>query len=225
MKRAAAALSLLLLAQAGCVIDMTGAPRPPGPDDPSWDDGTDVDARSDRTLLFYYGPMKIMPAEVVLLSISAFTGHDFGSWDTTTPEPTSEAFFDSANDQGSFYRHCRQLGGCMDHRIPLGRTNFVNTAYVLQLERAAVEACNDRDAFGMFPRGVAPDDTTSMIDVLRHQYLGAFGAEPDDTDIELSQTYLEGHVADPELGGMHPLESAGRGHCRALLTTNRFLFY
>jgi len=29
----------------------------------------------------------------------------------------------------------------------------------------------------------------------------------------------------PELTDVSALESAGRGHCRALLTTNRFLFY
>ena len=225
MKRVALALSALLLTQAACAMNLADAPTPPDPDDPAWDDGTDVDARSDRTLLFYYGPMKIMPAEVVLISIAAFTGHDFGSWDTTTPEPTSVAFFEAGNDQGTFYRHCRQLGGCMDHRIPLGRTGFVNTAYVLQLERAAVEACNDGAAFGMFPRGEAPDDTTAMIEVIRHQHARAFGEQPDDTDIELSQAYFESHVAAPEQSGVHPLESAGRGHCRALLTTNRFLFY
>ncbi len=168
--------------------------------------------------------MKIMLGESALYSIGAFTGHDFGTWDFTTPEPTSQAFFDSGNADGRYYRHCRQLGGCMEHRIPLGRTDFVNAGFVLQLERAAIEACNDPEAFGMFPRGTAPDGETA-VEVIRYQYVRAFGAEPDDEELALSRAYFEGHLAEPELTEVTPLESAGRGHCRALLTTNRFLFY
>ncbi len=198
-------------------------PDPTAPT-PSYDDDTDTRDSSDRTLRFYYGPMKIMNGENALFSIGVFTGHDFGGWDYTTPEPTSEAFFDSGNAEGRYYRHCRQLGGCMEHRIPLGRTGFVNTGFVLQLERAVIEACNDTEAFGMFPGNEAPE-TTAAIDVLRHQYRAAFGALPTDEELELSSVYFEGHIEDPERSDMSALESAGRGHCRALLATNRFLFY
>lgn len=229
MRPGTAILALLGAALLGtvpaCNADLSDGPVPPGGDDPIRDDGAGVATGSDRTLLFYYGPMKLIPAELVLHSIAAFTGHDFGAWDPTAPEPTSDAFNDAGNGEGTFYRHCRQLGGCLEHRIPLGRTGFVNTAYVLQLERAVVEACDDRSALGMFPGGTSPDESTSVIDVVRHQYLGAFGVEPDDTDVEISQAYFESHLASPEQEDVSPLESAGRGHCRALLTTNRFLFY
>ena len=33
------------------------------------------------------------------------------------------------------------------------------------------------------------------------------------------------HLADPEMTDVSALESAGRGHCRAILATNKFLFY
>ncbi len=197
--------------------DDAAVPRPRRPDD-------EPAGGSDRSLRFYYGPMKAMSAESILYSVAAMTGHDFGSWDYTAPDPATRAFADNANG-GPYYRHCRLLGGCMEHRIPLGRTSFVGTAYVLELERVAVEACYDREAFGMFPGRVAPGDGVRPVDVIDHQYVTAFGAAPTDQERDLSVAYFESHLASPEHGDISPLESAGRGHCRALLTTNRFLFY
>ncbi len=195
------------------------------PGDPVYDDNSEVDPASDRTLLFYYGPMKLMNGETILNSIAAVTGHDFGTWDFTAPDSLTDAFDDAGNSDGAFYRHCRFFGGCMQHRIPLERTSFVGTGYVLELERAVVEACSDRETFGMFPGRVAPAGTVSVADVIRHQYRVAFSAEPDADELDHSRTYFEGHLADPEAIDISALESAGRGHCRVLLTTNRFLFY
>lgn len=190
------------------------------------DDGNaDAGPPADRSLYFYYGPMKLMYGETILYSLEALTGHDFGGWDPTAPEPVSQAFAAAGNNTGSFYRHCRLLGGCMEHRIPLGRSSFVGTAYVLTLERAVVEACSDRAAFGMFPGGIAPDATVQAIDVINDQYRKAFGAPPATRDVELSLAYFDSHLGDPEFTDVSPLESAGRGHCRALLTSNRFLFF
>ena len=132
---------------------------------------------------------------------------------------------DSGNGGGSYYPHCRLFGGCMEHRIPQPRTSFVGTAYVLQLEKLAAEACYDREAFGMFPGGTAPGEGVQAIDVIEHQYMVTFGQKPTNKDLELSIAYFDSHLSDPEFGDVSALESAGRGHCRALLTTNRFLFY
>jgi len=194
-----------------------------GDDDDDYTDDPDGDG-SDRSLYFYYGPLKPMFAESILYSVEAITGHDFGSWDYTAPDPGSQAFTDAGNASG-YYPHCRLLGGCMEHRIPQARTSFVGTAYVLQLEKAVAEACYDRSAFGMFPGNQAPDSSVQAIDVINHQYMVAFGQTPSNKDLELSIDYFDGHLADPEFNDVSPLESAGRGHCRALLTTNRFLFY
>lgn len=223
---ARAALIGLALGLAGCSsLPADGPPATPEPDTgppplPLYPD----DPGSDRTLEFYFGPMKPMVGETILHSIAAFTGHGFGGWDFTAPEPVSRAFVDAGNSS-PFYRHCRLLGGCMEHRIPLGRTSFVGTAYVLELERAVVAACDDPAALGMFPGDGPADPRALPIDVIRHQYRKAFGEEPTDAELELSEAYFEGHVAAPERGDVSPLESAGRGHCRALLTSNRFLFY
>jgi hypothetical protein len=53
----------------------------------------------------------------------------------------------------------------------------------------------------------------------------AFGVLPSNQDLELSIGYFDSHLGDPEFGDVSAMESAGRGHCRGLLTTNRFLFY
>lgn len=199
----------------------------------SWDAGTrptapprtdDPSRGSDNALRFYYGPMKVLSAESILYSVAAITGHDFGEWDYTVPDPATGAFADSGNG-GAYYRHCRLLGGCMEHRIPLGRTSFVGTAYVLELERVAVEGCYDREAFGMFPGRAQPSADVRPIDVIQHQYLTIFGAVPTDAERDLSVAYFDEHLTSPEHGDISALESAGRGHCRALITTNRFLYY
>lgn len=177
------------------------------------------------TLSFYYGPMKPMYAESILFSMERITGHDFGAWNLTTPDPATAAFNNSGNASGAWYPHCRLLGGCMDHRIPLNRTSFLGTAYVLQLEKAAAEACYDRAAFGHFPGAVAPNASLQAIDIINHQFAAILGATPTTDDLTRSIKYFDAHVADPEFEDVSALESAGRGHCRALLTTNRFLFY
>lgn len=221
MRLAHSTVSLALtLALSGCQGWIDSGSAPDGADDPEVPgDG------SDRSLYFYYGPMKLLYAESILYSIERITGHDFGGWDATAPDPGTQAFTTAANNSGTFYLHCRLLGGCMEHRIPLGRTSFVGTAFVLQLEKAVAEACGDTAAFGMFPGGVAPTAAVQAIDVLRHQYLQAFGTEPAQADLDGSIAYFDDHLLAPELTTVSPLESAGRGHCRALLTTNRFLFY
>ena len=178
-----------------------------------------------RSLYFYYGPMKLMLGESILYSLEKVTGHDFGSWEPTTPDPATQAFVDAGNGDKQFYRHCRLLGGCMEHRIPQGRTSFVGTAYVLELEKSVTEACSDRSTFGMFPSAQAPDSKVSAQDIIRHQYVTAFGVEPTDGEKALSGTYFKLHLADPEFDDVSPMESAGRGHCRAILATNRFLFF
>lgn len=199
---------------------------PTGPEPTYSMDPRDKPAPADRTLLaFYYGPMKLMTGETILYSIAAFTGHGFGNFDFTAPDPGMQAFADAGNTQGTMYRHCTFFGGCMEHRIPLGRTSFMGTAYVLELERAVVEACNDRAVFGMFPGAAAPSGTTLAIDIVRHQFMKAFGEQPSDVDLQAAMAYMQSHILAPELTGMTPLESAGRGLCRALLTTNRFLLY
>lgn len=192
---------------------------------PSYTDVVDPASNDGRTLALYYGPMKLMYGESILHSITAVTGHGFGAFDFTSPDPGSQAFVDAGNGDGDFYRHCRLLGGCLEHRIPQPRTSFVGTAYVLELERAVVEACNDLDTFGMFPGEQAPDEGTQVGEVVEHQYRRAFGAPPSTADTERSIAYFESHMVDPEGDDVLPIESAGRGHCRALLTTNRFLFY
>ena len=219
------ALLLALAATASCTMPPASGPAGETPDDPVYDDGTSVDRASDRTLRFYYGPMKLMLGETILNSIAAATGHDFGDWDFTTPDPATTAFFEAGNGDGAYYRHCRLLGGCMEHRIPLGRTSFVGTAYVLQLEQAVGQACSDQEAFGMFPGGAAPPESASVDALIGHQYVTAYAAPPTDEELVLSRAYFESHLADPETSDVSPLESAGRGHCRALLSTNRFLFY
>mgnify|MGYP001573316440 CR=1 FL=1 len=208
-----AGLFAIVTACNSSVVDLN-RPAPGSPQDPT----------AAYPLYFYYGPMKLMTAESFLYSLEAFSGHSFGAWDETVPEPNSQAFSDAGNFNGQFYNHCRLLGGCLEHRIPLGRTSYVGTAWVLELERAVVEATTDRAAFGMFPGGVAPDGLQA-IDVIQHQYISLFGAHPSDEDLAASLAYFDGHLASPETTGMSPLESAGRGHCRALLGTNRFLFY
>jgi hypothetical protein len=196
----------------------------PSDDVPSYDSDVDGGGQG-HALTFYYGPMKLMLGESILYSVAAITHHDFGGWDFTAPDPATQAFVDSGNADDVFYRHCRLLGGCLEHRIPQARTSFVGTAYVLELEKAVTEACYDREAFGMFPSGQAPSAATQVIDLVRHQFRAAFAADASPAELERSIAYFDGHLAAPELDDISPLESAGRGHCRALLTTNRFLFY
>ena len=186
---------------------------------------TDAVGDDGRSLYFYYGPMKLMLGESILYSLEAVTGHDFGSWEVTTPDPATQAFVDSNNGEMQFYRHCRLLGGCMEHRIPQGRTSFVGTAYVLELEKAVTGACSERSTYGMFPGGQEPGVNVEALDIIRHQYLTAFGIEPTEAEQTLSLTYFKQHLADPEFDDVSALESAGRGHCRAILATNRFLFF
>jgi len=196
-----------------------------GGGDDDVDDPNDPNDPGDRSLYFYYGPMKIMYAETILYSIEAITGHDFGSWDYTAPDPGTQEFANAGNGNGGFYPHCRLLGGCMEHRIPQGRTSFVGTAYVLQLEKAVTEACYDRNAVGMFPGDQAPGTEVQAIDIIEHQYKKALAVTPTTDDLALSIAYFEDHIQSPEFTDISAMESAGRGHCRALLTTNRFLFY
>ena len=208
--------SLLLLS---CVV---GDELSPFSDDPPVDDTVDDEGEEGRSLAFYYGPMKPMYAESILYTIAAITGHDFGGFDFTAPDPAATAFTDSGNASNVFYLRCRRLGGCMEHRIPLGRTSFIGTAYVLELDRAASEACYNSAAFGMFPGNVAPGASVQALDIIEHQYIRAFGEKPSTEDLASSLEYFTAHLEDPAEQG---LESAGRGHCRTLLTTNRFLFY
>lgn len=210
---------ILLLATAACDGFILGGSSEDDPNNP-------IDPNGDgRSLEFYYGPMKLMYGETVLYSIERVTGHDFGGWDYTAPDPGTTAFNNAGNGTGQFYANCRLLGGCMEHRIPQPRTSFVGTGYVLQLERAVTVACGNAAAFGMFPDNAAPTAATQTIDIITHQFLAAFGEPPSDRDVERSIAYFTSHVADPEFTNMSPLESAGRGHCRAILSTNRFLFY
>jgi hypothetical protein len=197
--------------------------EPPAPITYGHDDGTD--SASGRSLFFYYGPMKQMLGETILYSIEAITGHSFGAWDYTCPDPGTGLFTDAGNGDGTYYRHCRLLGGCMEHRIPLARTSFVGSAYVLELEKSIALACYDREAFGMFPNRQQPQASTQVVEIINHQYLSAFSVEPSTEDLELSIAYFDGHLQDPEFDDITALESAGRGHCRAILATNRFLFY
>lgn len=228
-----AALGAIAFAALGCEGNIgPGSEDPSDPgskdpkDDPNYDPGSNDPSDDQRSLAFYYGPMKQMVGESIIYSIAAITGHDFGGWDYTSPDPGTGAFDDAGNGDGDFYRHCRLLGGCMEHRIPLARTSFVGTAYVLELEKAITVACYDPDAFGMFPGSVAPPADTQVIEVINHQYMKVFGEEPSSEDLDLSIAYFEGALADtPELEGMSSMESAGRGHCRAILSTSRFLFY
>ena len=231
MKQIALGLALMLAAAAcvaACDGDIGGDAQQaaaPSPDDPNYSTEVGGDDDDGRSLYFYYGPMKPMLGESILLSIASITGHDFGNWDFTAPEPASQAFITAGNGSGTFYRHCRLLGGCMEHRIPLPRTSFVGTAYVLELEKAVAEACYDRQTFGMFPGGNAPTQATQVVTVIDHQFRLAFATKPSTSDLERSIAYFAAHVAKPEFDDVSALESAGRGHCRALLTTNRFLFY
>jgi hypothetical protein len=228
----AAALSACALLIA-CEDDAPEAPAPtaeevveePEEQEQNYNDQVDPTDDDGRSLYFYYGPMKLMLGESILYSIAAITGHSFGNWDFTAPDPAATAFTTAGNDVGEMYRHCRLLGGCMEHRIPQPRTSFVGTAYVLELEKAVAEACYDRAAFGMFPGNVAPDATVQVVTLIEHQYRAAYAAVPNTTDLERSIAYFDGHITAPEFTDVSPLESAGRGHCRALLTTNRFLFY
>ncbi len=221
MKHMALVLGSVLLL--GCQGDVPDGPESHNDDDSA--DQTEDTEQEDRSLYFYYGPMKPMYAESILYSIEAITGHKFGSWDYTSPDPATTAFADNGNSEGEFYGHCRLLGGCMEHRIPLGRTSFIGTGYVLELERAAAVACYDRTTFGMLPGGEAPGSSVQPIDVIEHQYVRAFSARPTIDDLALSLDYFSEHIKDPEFDDVTPLESAARGHCRVLLTTNRFLFY
>ncbi len=185
----------------------------------------EVPSSAGSSLFFYYGPMKLMYGETILHSIENITGHKFGSWDSTMPDPASQAFIDVGNGEGGYYRHCRLLGGCMEHRIPLPRTSFVGTAYVLEMEKSITMACFDREAFGMFPARKSPGQDTAAESIIEHQYLQAFSAAPTKTEMVLALAYFNAHLEKPELTDIPPLESAGRGHCRAILGTNRFLFY
>jgi len=220
MRRSALCVVALVCLGTGCHGLAGGGGGAGGGTDPG-----DPGGGGDRSLYFYYGPQKLMYAESILYSIARITGHDFGSWDFTTPDPGTQAFANAGNNAGSFYPHCRLLGGCMEHRIPLGRTSFVGTAYVLQLEKAVTEACYDRAAFGMFPGDVSPSADEPVVDVIQHQYRRIFGVKADAAELERSIAYFDAHIAAPEMADVSALESAGRGHCRALLTTNRFLFY
>jgi len=225
--------SLLVLLAAwmvggGCVGELTGEDPPvvvPPEEDPTYNTSDDNTQDDGRQLFFYYGPMKLLSGEAILYSIERITGHNFGGWNETSPDPGTNAFIDAGNGDGQYYRHCRLLGGCLEHRIPLGRTSFVGTAYVLELEKTVSEACYDNNAFGMFPGNMEPTAETTVTEVIDHQYTVTFGTTPDDVERALSETYFNDHVADPEFTNMLPIESAGRGHCRSILASNRFLFY
>lgn len=207
------------VAQPPPAVEQPDAPKPPD----SVSAPTDGPL-NDRTVYFYYGPLKPMIAEVIIHSIAAITGHDFGSFDFTAPDPGSLAFADAGN-VSDFQQHCRLLGGCLEHRVPLGRRDAIGTVFAIQLEKAVAEACYDRRAFGMFPGNRAPDHRVGVTDVLEHQYMLAFGTLPDAKGVAWAQTYFDDHLSDPDFRDISPLESAGRGHCRAILASNRFLFY
>jgi len=212
----------------GCVGELTGDEPPvvlAPEEDPTYNTDDDNTTDDGRQLFFYYGPMKLMGGEAILYSIERITGHNFGAWVETSPDPGTNAFIAAGNGDDEYYRHCRLLGGCLEHRIPLGRTSFVGTAYVLELEKSVTEACYNNAVFGIFPGNVEPTIETTVTDIINHQYVIAFGTEPDEVERGLSETYFAGHLLDPEFTNMTPMESAGRGHCRSILATNRFLFY
>ena len=222
-------LAVLLLgfgaAEWGCVGELGRPLGVKAADDPEPVVEEPEPSSAGNSLFFYYGPMKLMYGEAILHSIEAITGHKFGSWDSTRPDPASDAFVESGNGDGAYYRHCRLLGGCMEHRIPLPRTSFVGTAYVLEMEKSITTACFDREVFGMFPGAKAPEADLSANDIIEHQYLQTFSIAPTKKEMALAMTYFQSHMKQPELDDISALESAGRGHCRAILGTNRFLFY
>ncbi len=177
-----------------------------------------------KPVFFYYGPLKPMIAEFIIHSVAAITGHEFGEFDFTVPDQGTAGFRDAGN-WSPFYQHCKLLGGCLEHRVPLGRRPAFGAIYMLELEKVVAEACYDRQAFGMFPGRRTPDQTIGAADIIHHQYKQAFSVAPSAEDMSASLQYFSEHLRDPDFEGMPPLEGAGRGHCRALLTSNRFVFY
>lgn len=203
--------------------DVADDPAPPEPPELPTPPPSDPTAGT-KPLYFYYGPLKPMVAEFIIHSVAAITGHEFGAFDFTVPDQGTVGFRDAGN-WSPFYQHCKLLGGCLEHRVPLGRRPAFGAIYMLELEKVVAEACYDRQVFGMFPGGRSPNQMVGAADIIQHQYLQAFAVKPSVEDMSASLKYFDEHLRDPDFEGMPPLEGAGRGHCRALLTSNRFVFY
>jgi len=184
----------------------------------------DIDAR----IIYSHGPMKLMMPEQLLAAVSDITGHDFGAYDFTRPATTNNS---------DFTTFCNSLGGCPDH-VSRQRNDSIGTVYVITLDKITSAACReDNTAIGMIPPDITLSDTNptqaEMDAAINWQYLRFFDVTPRQDEMDASRTYFSSHLGkiDPDTGqptgetDTFNFGSAVRGHCMALLSSSKFIFY
>jgi len=227
-KPLAIVVALSSLALAACSVD------PIAPQDPRNDPLPH--GQKQIPILYDTAPVKRMDGNQILDSIAQITGHAFGSYDITQPDPELLRASSKPNIDKTYHSACFTLQGCREHRIPA--TEYVQTygvPEVVLLDNLGRTACLDLTAFGMFPGKVDPDANTQLgasdperVDaIIKYQYKVFLGAVPDAEQLGQSKTYFTQHMAGPETtgAGVSALESAGRGHCRAMISNAKFLYY
>lgn len=220
---------LTSLAAVGCAVDDI---QPQDPKNDPLPQG-----QKQLPIVYDQGPTKRMEGNQLLDSLSAITGHNFGSYDITMPDPDSIRTSTKPNLDKLYYGYCFTLQGCREHRVPA--TEFPQTygvPEVVLLDNLGRLACLDVAAFGMFPARQDPDANTALgatdaekvtSVIINYQYKAFMGVLPDAEQLAASKAYFTSHMAGPETttAGVSALESAGRGHCRAMISNAKFLYY
>ncbi len=223
-------LSLVTLAAqlAACSVD-TIAPQDPR-DDPR------PNGQKQIPILYDTAPVKRMDGNQILDSIAQITGHAFGTYDLTQPDPELLRASGKPNIDKTYHSACFLMQGCREHRVPAqDYPQTYGVPEVVLLDNLGRTACLDLQALGMFPGRADPDGNTQIgttdaerIDaIIKHQYKAFLGAIPDAEELAASRAYFMAHMAGPETtgAGVSALESAGRGHCRAMISNAKFLYY
>lgn len=225
------ALAALLAVSVGCmktvepplgppVVDHSNDPRPPAK--PTVSEPIAIGDDIDTDVLYSHGPTKLMMPEQILASLEALTGHEF---DRGNPPYTITAP-ERARVTASYVAHCQAMGGCPDH-VTRERVFSTSIIHALTLERAALEACVlDKDAKAMLPANADIDarrPTPAQIDeAIVWQYRHFFAQTPRRDEMDASRDYFVEHLED---GDDKNLGTALRGHCLALVTSAKFLYY
>jgi hypothetical protein len=176
----------------------------------------------DTDVIYSHGPAKLMMPEQILSSIEYLTGHQFdrGSRPYRIEAPAS------ASLQASYVTHCQAMGGCPDH-LTRERITTSSIIHAISLDRLAIEACVlDQEAKEMLPPDIdlgLRRPSPQLIDqAIVWHYDHFFGVLPRKDEFDASRDYVTAHR---EANDFNTFETAMRGHCVALTTSAKFVYY
>ncbi len=192
-------------------------PKAPAPPENAGTIGDDIDT----DVIYSHGPTKLMMPEQILASIEKLTGHEF---DRGTP-PYRITAPESGRLTASWVAHCQAMGGCPDH-VTRERITTSSIIHAMTLDRVALEACVlDDEATAMLPPNAPIDEARpsphAIDDAINWQYHHFFREVPNQDELDASRDYFVSHLDEPG----NDLQSALRGHCVALLTSTKLVYY